>query len=182
MRNVSYKDVEKITTHFKFSNFFSENRAVYEIMWKIGYRWQYGALAFYAGYLTYLLTYLLTPWSRVLLEKLTGSAASQEIPRIFGTRRFLTVLTCARHLSLSWANSTHTHTHKHNIYIYLLPFLQGNTGCTKVSQCYIIVCTLTVLVLYVVKFVLFRFRTLTSLLSILTNTKRTELLLESRTT
>ena len=28
-----------------------------------------------------LLTYLLTPWSRVLLEKLTGSAASQEIPR-----------------------------------------------------------------------------------------------------
>jgi len=25
-------------------------------------------------------TYLLTPWSRVLLEKLTGSAASQEIP------------------------------------------------------------------------------------------------------
>ena len=29
-----------------------------------------------------LLTYLLTPWSRVLLEKLTGSAASQEIPRV----------------------------------------------------------------------------------------------------
>ena len=29
--------------------------------------------------------YLRTPWSRVLLEKLTGSAASQEIPRIFGT-------------------------------------------------------------------------------------------------
>ena len=35
---------------------------------------------------------LLTPWSRVLLEKLTGFAASQEIPRIFGTRRFITVL------------------------------------------------------------------------------------------
>ena len=29
------------------------------------------------------LTYLLTPYSTVLLEKLTGSAASQEIPRIF---------------------------------------------------------------------------------------------------
>ena len=28
------------------------------------------------------ITYLLTPWSRVLLEKLTGSATSQEIPRI----------------------------------------------------------------------------------------------------
>jgi hypothetical protein len=51
------------------------------------------------------LTYLLTPWSRVLLEKLTGSAASQQIPRIFGTRSFLTVPTSARHLSLSWANS-----------------------------------------------------------------------------
>ena len=46
-------------------------------------------------------SYLLTPWSRVLLEKLTGSAASQEIPRIFGTRMFITVLTSARHLSLS---------------------------------------------------------------------------------
>jgi len=35
------------------------------------------------------ITYLLTPWSRVLLEKLTGSADNQEIPRIFGTRRFI---------------------------------------------------------------------------------------------
>ena len=48
-----------------------------------------------------ILTYLLTPWSRVLLEKLTGSAASQEIPRFFGTRRFIIILTSARHLSLS---------------------------------------------------------------------------------
>ena len=55
--------------------------------------------------LTYLLTYLLTPYSTVLLEKLTGSAASQEITRIFGTRKFLTVPTSACHLSLSWVNS-----------------------------------------------------------------------------
>jgi hypothetical protein len=27
-------DVEKIKTHFTFNNFSSENRAVYEIMWK----------------------------------------------------------------------------------------------------------------------------------------------------
>jgi len=40
---------------------------------------------------------LLTPRSRVLLEKVTGSAASQEIPRIFGTWRFITVLTSALH-------------------------------------------------------------------------------------
>ena len=48
-----------------------------------------------------ILTYLLTPWSRAPLEMLTGSAASQEIPCLFGTRRFLTVPTSARHLSLS---------------------------------------------------------------------------------
>ena len=32
--------------------------------------------------LTYLLTYIHTPWGGVLLEKLTGFAANQEIPRI----------------------------------------------------------------------------------------------------
>jgi hypothetical protein len=50
-----------------------------------------------------LLTYLLTPWSRVL-EKLTVNfAASQEIPRIYETRKFLTVPTRARHLSFTAA-------------------------------------------------------------------------------
>ena len=53
---------------------------------------------FYVLFISY---YLLTPWSRVLLEKLTGSAASQEIPRFFGTRMFITVLTSSCHLSLS---------------------------------------------------------------------------------
>ena len=51
--------------------------------------------------LIFIKTYLLIPWRRVLLKKLTGSAASQETTRIFGTRRFLTVLTIERHLSLS---------------------------------------------------------------------------------
>jgi hypothetical protein len=55
------------------------------------------------------LTYLLTPWSRVPLEKLTGFAASQEIPRLFGTRKFFTAFTSARHLSLSWADSSSPH-------------------------------------------------------------------------
>jgi hypothetical protein len=44
---------------------------------------------------------LLTPWSRVLLEKLTVNfAASQEIPRIYGTRKFLTV--SARAFTAAW--------------------------------------------------------------------------------
>jgi hypothetical protein len=54
----------------------------------------------------HILTYLLTPCSRVFLEKLTVNfAASQEFPRIYGSRKSLTVPTSARHLSLSWANS-----------------------------------------------------------------------------
>jgi len=52
--------------------------------------------------LTYLLIYLLTPWSKVLLEKLTGSQL-KKFPEFYETRRFITALTRARHLSLSWA-------------------------------------------------------------------------------
>ena len=56
--------------------------------------------------------YLLTPWCRVLLEKLTGLQIVKKFPAFHGTRRFITVLTSVRHLSLSWANpiqSTYTH-------------------------------------------------------------------------
>ena len=49
-------------------------------------------------------TYLLTPWSRVLLEKLTGLQLVKKFPKFYGTRRFITALTSARHLSLSWAS------------------------------------------------------------------------------
>jgi hypothetical protein len=55
-----------------------------------------------------LLTYLLTPWSRVLLEKLTSLQRTKKLPAFYGTRRFITALTCARHLSLSWASSIHS--------------------------------------------------------------------------
>ena len=54
--------------------------------------------------LTYLPTYLLTPWCRVLLEKLTGLQLVKKLPAFHGTRRFITALTSVRHLSLSWAN------------------------------------------------------------------------------
>ena len=40
--------------------------------------------------LTYLLTYLLTPWSRVLLEKPDGSQLTKKFPAIYGTQRFIT--------------------------------------------------------------------------------------------
>jgi len=51
--------------------------------------------------LTYLITYLLTPWNRVLLEKLTVSQLVKKFPAFYGTRRFITAFTSARHLSLS---------------------------------------------------------------------------------
>jgi hypothetical protein len=35
--------------------------------------------------LTYVLTYLLTPWSRVLVEKLTGSQLVKKFPAFYGT-------------------------------------------------------------------------------------------------
>ena len=56
--------------------------------------------------------YLLTPWSRFLLEKLTGLQLVKKFPAFYGTRRFLTALTSVCHLSLSWASpiqSTYPH-------------------------------------------------------------------------
>ena len=53
----------------------------------------------------FILTYLLTPWSRVLLEKLTGLQLVKKFPTFYGTRRFIIAFTSARHLSLSWATS-----------------------------------------------------------------------------
>ena len=48
--------------------------------------------------------YLLTPWRRVLLEKLTGLQLVKNFPAFHGTRWFITALTSVRHLSLSWAS------------------------------------------------------------------------------
>ena len=65
-------------------------------------------LAVFRELLTYLLTYLftclLTPWCRVILEKLTGLQLVKKFPALHGTRRFITALTSVRHLSLSWAS------------------------------------------------------------------------------
>ena len=58
------------------------------------------------------LTYLLTPWCRVLLEKLTGLQLVKKFPAFHGTRRLITALTSVRQLSLSWASpiqSTYQH-------------------------------------------------------------------------
>ena len=54
--------------------------------------------------LNYLLTYLLTPWCRVLLEKPTGLQLVKKFPAFHGTRRFTTALIRVRRLFLSWAS------------------------------------------------------------------------------
>ena len=60
----------------------------------------------------FLTTYLLTPWCRVLLEKLTSLQLVKKFPAFHATRSFITALTSVRHLSLSWASpiqSIYTH-------------------------------------------------------------------------
>ena len=47
------------------------------------------------------LLYLLTPSSRVLLEKLTGSQLVKKFPALYGTPRFITTFTSAFHLYVS---------------------------------------------------------------------------------
>ena len=48
-----------------------------------------------------LLTSFLTPWSRVLLEKLTGLQLVKKFPAFYVTPKFITAFTSANHLSLS---------------------------------------------------------------------------------
>jgi hypothetical protein len=45
--------------------------------------------------------YLLTPWNRVLLEKLTGPQLVKKFPAFYGTQKFITSFTSSRQLSLS---------------------------------------------------------------------------------
>ena len=57
-------------------------------------------------------TYLLTPWCRVLLEKLTGLQLVKKLPALHGTRMFIAALTTVRHPSLFWDSpiqSIYTH-------------------------------------------------------------------------
>jgi len=55
-------------------------------------------------YYTYLLTYILNPWIRVLLEKVIGSQLVKKFPAFYENRRFIAAFTRARHPSLSWAS------------------------------------------------------------------------------
>jgi len=48
----------------------------------------------------YFSTFLLTPYRRVLLEKLTCSQLVKKLSTFYGNRKFITAFTTAHHLSL----------------------------------------------------------------------------------
>jgi hypothetical protein len=50
------------------------------------------------------LSCLHAPCSRVFLEKLTSFQLAKKLPEFYGTRRFITAFTSARHLFISWAS------------------------------------------------------------------------------
>ena len=54
----------------------------------------------------YLLTCLLTACNRVFIDKLTSFKLAKKFSEFYGTRRFITPVTSARHMSLSWPSST----------------------------------------------------------------------------
>ena len=58
-------------------------------------------MIFYISLSSWPNTHLLTPCSRVLLEKLTGFQLVKKFTAFYGTQRFITSFTSARYLSLS---------------------------------------------------------------------------------
>ena len=63
------------------------------------------------AYLLTYFTYLLTPCSRVLLDKLSGFKLVKKFPAFYLTRMFITSFTSARYLSLSLASLIQSLTH-----------------------------------------------------------------------
>jgi len=61
--------------------------------------------------LTYLLTYLLTPWCRVLLEKLTGLQLVKKFSTFYGTRRFITASQASANCPYPGPAQSSPHTH-----------------------------------------------------------------------
>jgi hypothetical protein len=80
---------------------------------------------------TYLL--LLTPWSRLLPEKLTGPQLVKKFPAFHGKQRFIAAFTTARHLSLSWARSIQSTPPSHFSEIHFNIIVPSTPGSYKWS-------------------------------------------------
>ena len=71
---------------------------------------------------------LLSPWSRVHLEKLTVPQLVKKFPTFYGTRRFITAYTSARHVSLYGANSIQSIPPHSTLKIHLNIILPSTSG------------------------------------------------------
>jgi hypothetical protein len=94
-------------------------------------------------YTTIICSCVLTPGSWVPLQKLMVHQPVKKFPAFYRTRKFITPITTARHLSLSWAATTPVHvspSHFLNIQFNItLPstpcrYLQQNPLCNCVSR------------------------------------------------
>ena len=69
------------------------------------------------------LTYSLTPWSRVLLEKLTGSQLVKKFATFYVNRKFITAFTNSRHLSLPPPPTS-----QRSFLVLILPSMPGSSN------------------------------------------------------
>ena len=81
-------------------------------------------------------SYLRTPCSRGVLEKLAGSQLVKKFPAFYGTRRFVTAFTSGRHLSLSWARSIQSMTPHSTSWRSIL--IQGYYKRNRLFQRYVV--------------------------------------------
>ena len=70
---------------------------------------------------------------QVLLEKLTDLQVLRKFPAFYGTRKFITALTRASHLSLSLARSFEAMPSSHLVKIYFNSFLSSTPGYCRWS-------------------------------------------------
>ena len=82
---------------------------------------QRNLIIFFWNSLTAMTT--ITPRSRVISEKQTDPQLLKAFPALYGTRRFITSFTTARHMSLSWATSIQSMppSHLSNIRFNIIP-------------------------------------------------------------
>ena len=77
------------------------------------------------------LTYLLSPWSKVLLKKLAVSQLLKKSPTFYGTQRFITALTSVRHPSLSCVRSIQSMLSPNFLKIHINIILPSMPGSSK---------------------------------------------------